>query len=475
MTATRLHVAGARIGAPRTLAWAALVAAVLVITAVPLLTENTYTLNVLILIFLLAVLGSSWNVMAGFAGYVSLGHSAYIGVGAYTAGILAARWDVSPFLVAPLGGVAAAVVAFVLGLATRRTRGPAFVIVSFATLELSGLVVRNWSSVTGGSQGFLMPLPSWDVRYYAWPFYYALFVLVLLTIAMSAWIRRSKFGLGLFAIRDDEEKAAGIGVVTSVYKSLAFMASAVPVGVAGAVYGYYLSFLSVSAMFDIVLSMQVVLAVLLGGKGTVWGPVLGAAIIVPLTEYTNTTIGGADAGAIRLLMYGGLLVAVVLLLPRGILPAVTDLHARIRRGGASSPTGARLDDTPLPATPARRRALAGLGDTESDLLTVSDVTIHFGGVTALDRASLVIPAGSVTALIGPNGSGKTTVFNVIDGTYAPESGDVLLGGRSLRRLDRTRRAFAGVARTYQLPRLFDNLRCWRTWPPPTATSDCVDS
>ena len=457
MTATRPDVAGARIGAPRSLVWVLVIGGVLAIAAVPLLTENTYTLNVLILIFLLAVLGSCWNVMAGFAGYVSLGFSVFIGIGAYTAGILAERWGVSPFVVAPLGGVAAAIVAFVLGLATRRTRGSAFVIVSFAALELAGLIVRNWSSVTGGSQGFLMPLPSWDVRRYAWPFYYALFLLVLVSIAMSLWIRRSKFGLGLFAIRDDEEKAAGIGVVTPVYKSLAFIASAVPVGIAGAVYGYYLSFLTVSAMFDIVLSMQVVLAVLLGGKGTVWGPVLGAAILVPLTEYTNTTIGGADAGAIRQLLYGGLLLAVVLLLPRGIVPTVTDLHARMRRGDASSPTGSRLDDAPLPAAPVSRRSMAARDGTESELLVVDDVTVRFGGVTALDRASLVIRAGSVTGLIGPNGSGKTTVFNVIDGTYVPESGDVVLAGRSLRGLTRSRRAFAGVARTYQLPRLFDSL------------------
>ena len=213
--------------------------------------------------------------------------------------------------------------AFVLGLATSRTRGSAFVIVSFAMLELLGLVVRNWSSVTGGSQGFLMPLPTWDVRRYAWPFYYALFALVLLSVAMSVWIRRSKFGLGLFAIRDDEEQGGRhrrrhARCTRAWHSSPAPCSSASPVRV----YGYYLSFLTVSAMFDIVLSMQVVLAVLLGGKGTMWGPLLGAAIVVPLTEYTNTTIGGADAGAIRLVLFGGLLLAVVLLLPRGIIADV---------------------------------------------------------------------------------------------------------------------------------------------------------
>jgi ABC-type branched-subunit amino acid transport system ATPase component/ABC-type branched-subunit amino acid transport system permease subunit len=424
---------------------------ILLVALVPLLTQDTYVHNLFILTFMVAVTASGWNIVGGFTGYVSLGHGAFIGVGGYTGGVLAARWDVSPFLVAPLGGVAAALCALLLGLATRRTRGAAFVIVSYAMLELLGLVTRNWSGVTGGSQGFLMPLPSWDVRFQNWPFYYALFALVLLSIGMTVAIRRSKLGLGLMAIRDDEDKAAGVGVRTPVYKSIAFMAGAVLVGVAGTVYGYYVSTLSVGTMFDIVLSMQVVLAALVGGRGTVWGPVLGAFLVVSLSELTNTTLGGTDAGAIRLIMFGGLLLAVVLLLPKGILPTVGNLLERRRRRNAASPTGARLENTPLP--PAR----SGIGLSTSDLLRVTDLTMRFGGVTALDRVSLVAPRGSITALIGPNGSGKTTLFNAVDGTYPVTSGSVTLAGRPITGLDRARRAHAGVGRSYQLPRLFDSL------------------
>ena len=191
-----------------------------------------------------------------------------------------------------------------------------------------------------------MPLPDWDVRFYNWPFYYALLALLLLSVAMTAAIRRSKFGLGLVAIRDDEDKAAGIGVVTPAYKALAFMASAVLVGVAGAVYGYYVSFLTVGTMFDIVLSMQVVLVVLLGGRGTVWGPVLGAFIVVPLAEVTNTSIGGMDAGAIRLIMFGGLLLLVTMALPKGIIPSVSDLLERRRQRGRDQPAPAPAWSTP---------------------------------------------------------------------------------------------------------------------------------
>ncbi len=431
------------------------VALVLFVGAIPLMTANGYIQTVLILTFVVAVTASGWNVMAGLTGYVSLGHSAFIGVGAYTAGIVSQRMDVSPFLVAPLGGVAAAFVAFLLSLVTRRTRGAAFVIVSFAILELLGVVTRNWSSVTGGSQGLLMPLPDWDIRFQNWPFYYPLFALVLASVAMTALIRRSKLGLGLVAIRDDEDKAAGIGVLTPVYKSLAFMASAVFVGVAGAIYGYYVSFLTVSTMFDVVLSMQVVLTALLGGRGTAWGPVLGAFIIVPLSEVTNTAIGGVSAGAIRMLLFGSLLVAVTLLLPRGILPEISRLRRRRDREDAVL-TGSRLADRPVPAAPARVRTSVAAADTAA-VLTVHSVTKRFGGLTALQDVSLEVSRGSVTALIGPNGSGKTTLFNVIDGTYAADSGDLELSGRPIGDLDRTHRAFAGIARTYQLPRLFESL------------------
>jgi ABC-type branched-subunit amino acid transport system ATPase component/ABC-type branched-subunit amino acid transport system permease subunit len=442
----------------RTPALLALGAAVAVLVAIPPLTANIYVQNLAIMTFLLAITATGWNIIGGYTGYVSLGHSAFIGVGAYTAGILAGRWDVSPFLVAPLGGVTAMLVAFVLSLATRRTRGAAFVIVTFAMLELLGLVVENWKSLTGGSNGLVMPLPTWDVEFQNWPFYYALLGLLLLSVGMSAWIKRSKLGLGLMAIRDDEDKAAGIGVTTPVYKSIAFMASAVLVGVAGAVYGYYVSFLDTSAMFDISLAIQVVLAALLGGRGTVWGPVLGAFLLQPLIEVTNSSLGGQDAGAIRLILFGGLLLVVTMLLPRGLVPEMARARLRIRGGRAPSPTGTRLADAVLPLGLVASGGSPGDGGVDRPpVLRVSGLVKRFGGVTALDGASFDVPAGSITALIGPNGSGKTTAFNLIDGTFEPSAGSIELNGRAITDWSRTRRAFAGVGRTYQLPRLFDSL------------------
>ncbi len=431
---------------------------VTLLALVPVVSGNIYLQNLLIMTFLLAVLASGWNIIGGYAGYISLGHSAFIGVGAYTAGILANRWGVSPLVVAPLGGVAAALIALSLSLVTGRTRGAAFVIVTFAMLELLGLVATNWPGLTGGADGLVLPLPSWSVDIQNWPFYYALLLLVVLSVLMSIAIKRSKLGLGLVAIRDDEDKAAGIGVTTPVYKAIAFMASAVLVGVAGSVYGYYVSYLDTSALFDITLSVEVVLAALIGGRGTVWGPVLGAAILQPIIEVTNSSFGGASAGAVRLLLFGGLLVAVALLLPRGLLPELERLARRILRHREPSLTGARLADRPVPEF-LRRSAppVAADGTAPPSLLSVAGVSKRFGGVKALDGASFSVRAGSITALIGPNGSGKTTLFNVMDGTYRASAGEVRLAGDDITEWSRTRRAFAGMGRTYQLPRLFDSL------------------
>ncbi|HMD91462.1 MAG TPA: branched-chain amino acid ABC transporter permease [Trebonia sp.] len=256
--------------------------AVAALALFPLVSDDLCYQAMLILTFLLAIGATGWNIMGGYAGYISLGNSAFIGLGAYTTGILAAKAGVSPFLGCLAGGVVCAAAAAVLSLVTRRTRGMYFIIVTFAALELLGIVATIWSGLTGGSQGLALPIPTWPLAYQNWPFYYPLLALLVLAVGASAWVRRSKLGLGLFAIADDEGKAAGLGLATTAYKLIAFVLGGTFLGVAGGIYAYYVTFLNVSAVFDIVTSMLIVLAALLGGRGTLWGPVLGAFIIEPL-------------------------------------------------------------------------------------------------------------------------------------------------------------------------------------------------
>jgi branched-chain amino acid transport system permease protein len=435
---------------------------VLVLVAFPLVSTNLYLQNMLILTFLLAVGATGWNVMGGYAGYISLGNSVFIGIGGYTTAVLAAKFDVPVILGCLAGGLVSGAAAALLSLVTRRTRGMYFIIVTFAALMLVGLVARLWSPVTGGSQGLAMPLPTWDLAYQNWPFYYGLLALLILSIAVSWQIRRSKLGTGLFAIQDDEDKAAGLGIRTAAYKMVGFVVSSILVGIAGGIYAYYISFLNPSGMFDIVTSVLMLLAALLGGRGTLWGPVLGAFIIEPLAELTTTNLGGANAGAIRLLLFAGILLIVVLFLPKGIVPTIS---ARIRRKrDAESLRLARavpLADVPAAsASPIASNAVAASEAAPAgrpDVLRVSDLSKSFGGVRAVAGVDLAVPRGSITGLIGPNGSGKTTVFNLVDGTIRADAGTVVLGGRRIDKAGRPVRAHAGLARTYQLPRLFPSL------------------
>ena len=432
--------------------WRLAIAAGLVFIAVyPLVSDDLYYQNMIMLSLLLAIMGSGWNIISGFTGYVSLGQSAFLGIGAYTTAILSVRvFDgASPFWFVPASAVVAGIFAAVVGAVLMRTRGHSFVILTIAFLFVMQIVALNWSALTNGNHGITLPLPDWNREYQNWPFYYGFFVLMLLSIATSWWIRRTKLGMGLIAIREDENKAGGVGVYTPVYKILAFVASAVWIGAAGGIYAYYLSFIDPRGMFDIVVSVQIVLAVLLGGRGTLWGPILGAFILEPLNEITNQEIGGGNE---RLIFFGGLLALVVLLLPRGIIPSVQELLARRRETGTAALVGERLgrplevrDRTAEPAAAPR---------TGRALLEVKGVGKSFGGLHALDGCSLSVEDGTITALIGPNGSGKTTLFNVIDGTMSCDRGEVWFDGRRIDRLHTWERAHLGIGRTFQVTRLF---------------------
>ncbi|HEX6468263.1 MAG TPA: branched-chain amino acid ABC transporter ATP-binding protein/permease [Streptosporangiaceae bacterium] len=418
----------------------------------------TYYQTVLLLAFMLAVQAMSWNIISGFTGYVSLGHSAFLGLGAYTAGILAARLGVNPLVLAPAGGLVAVAVAVVIGAVVLRVRGHAFVIITIALLLAMQLVATNFASLTKGSDGITLPLPPWPHDVQNVPFYYIFLGLTVLTFGFSAWIRRTKFGTGLVAIRDDEGKAAAIGVNTTVYKVLAYAASALFVGVAGAVYAYFLTFLNPIGAFSILPSVAIVLAALAGGRGTLYGPLIGA-FIVQFAGETATVYGGGEQA--RLLLFGPALVLVVMFLPHGLLPTLRRYVERRQAAGRSvefiDQTGA-LARRPVTVVD-RDRAAETRADAEAGrpLLEFRGVQKRFQGLRVLTGVDLSVRAGSITALIGPNGSGKTTLFNLACGSLRADAGEVVFAGRRIDRMPPWRRAHLGIGRTFQVTRLFPSM------------------
>jgi ABC-type branched-subunit amino acid transport system ATPase component/ABC-type branched-subunit amino acid transport system permease subunit len=430
--------------------WILALAALSALIAFPLVApDDIYRQNVLFQTFLLGVGAISWNIVSGFTGYVSLGQSAFLGVGAYVVAIISIRGSLSPFLVSPIGGVAAAVLAFVVGTIVMRARGHAFVIITIALLLLLQTIGLNLGSITGGSNGLTLPLPTWNPDFQNFPFYYSMLGLMVLTHLFSMWIRRSKFGTGLIAIREDEGKAGAIGIHTVRYKVLSFVASAVLLGVAGGIYAFYLTFIDPRGMFDILVSVGMVLAVLVGGKGTVWGPVLGAFIVQPLNEVTNVYARGSQS---RLIFFGGLLMLVVLFLPDGIIPTFTRALNRRRKAGRGVVS---IEQEKFVETRPRLTVLEGVEpDPQRMLLDVRGISKHFGGIKAVDECSFAVREGSITGLIGPNGSGKTTIFNLVTGMMRPERGEIHFAGERIDRLAPWGRAHMGLGRSYQVTRLF---------------------
>lgn len=302
------------------------VPALIVLLAYPWLFRAPYYHVLGFNVMLFATMATSWNIMGGYTGYKSLGHSAFYGLGAYLVAIAATHLGWNPLWSAPLMGLVVALVAVVLGWIMLRTSGSAFVIATIAMLLIFRLLALNLKGITNGAPGMSQPLPPWPPEFSRMPFYYYMLVWMIISVAVSAYIRRTRFGLGLLAIRDDEGKAEMVGVKTTFYKVLAFAISAYFVGLGGGIWSYHTTHISPVFAFDIVVGVDMILMTMLGGLGTVWGPVLGAFILIPASDFILFQFG---SNQIHLAIFGGLMLFVILFMPRGILPTISDwLEAR---------------------------------------------------------------------------------------------------------------------------------------------------
>ena len=274
-----------------------------------------YWLHMLLFIYLNIAVASSWNIIGGYAGYISLGHNVFLAVGGYFSGILFAYFGISPFITTPLAGLAAMVVGLLVGLITLRARGPTFIISTIALVLLVKIALDNWDYV-GGSNGMSLPLLDLPVELVKLPFYYGMLLVAIGAVWLSFRIRRSKFGLGLRAISQDEIKADVAGIPTGLYKILAFALSALFVGMAGALWGYYLFFLRPTVFLTILLGAKFVLMTILGGRGTVAGPVVGAIVFVVANEFFVAKLGSSE---LNIAATGLLLILVLMFFPDGII------------------------------------------------------------------------------------------------------------------------------------------------------------
>jgi len=347
----------------------------------PLVTEvGVYTL-----IFVAAAAG--WNIFSGYSGYISLGHAVFFGSGAYFVGIAAKDWHLSGsgvFALLPVAAAVAAVIAVPFGLIALRVRRHTFVVITIAIFFIFQLMAFNLA-ITNGSAGVLAPNVFWQAATFNDPFYYVAFAIAALTMCISWLIRRSRFGLHLLAIRDDEDRARSLGVRAMRVKLVAFVISAVPIGMAGGLWMYFTGQVLPQYGFDPLLDLAVALMAFLGGLGTISGPVLGAALLEPLQQYLTLQL---SVGYLYLIVYGAMFLIVIMFLPRGVIPTAAERLALLRarrldRRAASADTGGEAPtggdaDADVPTGGAAHAA--GAASTGGDADTGSDA--RRGGTAA---------------------------------------------------------------------------------------------
>jgi branched-chain amino acid transport system permease protein len=332
---------------------AGLVLLLAVALGLPAVAPDPATTNIAVFTVMYVGLATAWNIMGGYTGYISLGHAGFFGFGAYALGLMLAHFSIAggytPFLFVPLAGLFTAVLAAAIGWFALRTRAATFVIVTIAFMFMLQLLAENLVGITGGGRGLSFPVPPWRGGDFNVPYYYAMLLLAVIGLAVSWWIRRSKFGLGLLAIRDDEDKALAVGVPTRAFKLTAFIVSATLVGMIGGVYGYYVTYIYPQFVVDPLIGISMVLMVFLGGLGTLSGPVLGALILEPAQLWLAYKYG---ASRLYLVLYASVSLGVILLLPRGIIPSLGELLMRWRAKAGGPKGAAGASDSPATAAHA---------------------------------------------------------------------------------------------------------------------------
>lgn len=452
------------------------------LAVVPYLGLPAFYESVLYLIFHWIALATSWNLLSGYSGYFSFGHGAFYGIGMYTTATLTSQFDV-PFLwTLPAAAACAALFGIILGVVSFRVkavRGELFALLTLAATFVVATIVLN-TSIDGGQGVYLsaVPMPEFGPSP-SGTFYLLALAAALVTIVIALVVYYARFGMGLFAIHDDEDVAEVMGVPTFKYKVAAFALSCALAGVVGGIQAMFVQYVTTGDVFTVALPLTVVLMSVLGGTRHWLGPAVGALVITVLL-YSFTAGDSAVLGKVAM---GVILVVVILFMPEGILgqalkrfgrkPAGRVAQASLppsainsradhaleqSRGSVEQVTAARDDSPGLAGHASSVGQAHTAGEASGDVLLVArDVAKSFRGVRALKGVNLEVRRGEILGLLGPNGSGKSTFINVVSGHFPATAGSIVFQGKELVGYGAHRIARRGVSRTYQIPRPFAHL------------------
>jgi len=438
--------------------------------------SNSYYQLIMTLVMIWAAMGLSWNMLSGYSGTISFGHAAFFGLGGYTMTIAFVQFGLTPWLGIPLGIGVGILAGVVIGLPTFRLRGHYFAL-SMLAYPLAMLNLFEWL----GYQEVSLPMKREAAMWYAQfddPRAYMALALILTVVCLviSLRVEYSRFGRSLLAIKQNEAAAEAAGIDAMRAKMQAMMISAAMAAAAGGLYAVVLLVVTPQTMFGMLVSAQALIVCLFGGVGVVWGPVIGAAVLVPLAELLNAELGNVLPG-IQGVVYGVAIILIILVAPEGVYWALRDGFSRRRfradpKPAAAEPAAetsivsrdaaaAATAASPIVAAPTLQTMDATSAMTSCSrrlpsepLLSLEGVSRAFGGLKAVDDVSLGVAEGRIHGIIGPNGAGKTTLFNIINGFLGADAGRITFAGHDLTGLKPHDVCRRGIGRTFQIVRSF---------------------
>jgi ABC-type branched-subunit amino acid transport system ATPase component/ABC-type branched-subunit amino acid transport system permease subunit len=408
---------------------------------------NSYYQLIMTLVPIWAIFGVSWNILSGYGGQLSFGHASFFGIGAYVVTLTLVYWNLTPWLGIPLGMIVAGGAAILIGLPTFRLRGHYFAL-SMLAYPLAILYFLQYL----GFQEMSLPMhrenPAAFLEFLDPRLYTVVAVgLLIAALVVCMIVENSRFGLALLAIRQNELAAEAAGINARLWKMRALVTSGVIAAAAGGLYACVLLVVTPDSVFGMLVSAQAVVVTLFGGVAAIWGPVIGAAILVPLAEGLNAQLGNILPG-IQGVVYGVAIIAIMLAAPDGLFWTFRDRIFKRR------PAAVSLPPTTLAATIAP--SPKPLGDA-APLLKVENLCRSFGGLRAVSEVSFQVASGEILGIIGPNGAGKTTLFNLLNGVLTCDQGVATIAGEPITGHKVHRVCRMGVGRTFQVVRSFPRL------------------
>jgi branched-chain amino acid transport system permease protein len=327
---------------------AAIAFAVLVVAAcVPFVVTSPSRLNLAVLILMAAQLGVAWNILGGYAGQISLGHAAFFGVGAYVATILFMNFDISPWIGIPAGGLVAALIGILIGWSCFRLKGHYFAMATIAVAEIVQIAFNNWD-YAGAAVGLTLPMTKrgWSVMIFndKASYYYLALGLLVISLLVNFAIERSFLGYYFRAIKDEPDAARSLGVGLTIFKQIALFASSFLTAMGGGLYAFKELYIDPPSVLSTGLSIKMALAAILGGVGTLFGPVVGAVILTAIEEGSRAMLGGSGRGT-DLILYALIIIGIAIYYPRGVIGWLLDRRERRRTRARAADATLRTGET----------------------------------------------------------------------------------------------------------------------------------